>query len=108
MSEGDSFNSIEKWMKEIKLHASKDVFIILIGSKNDLEVKVPMEIVEKYAEENNIPFIATSSKTGIGVNEVINRMIDEVSQVDFSGKLQKKEILKAKNENLKTLQNSCF
>ena len=35
----ESFNNVRSWMQEIDNYAQKDVNILLVGNKNDLEEK---------------------------------------------------------------------
>ncbi len=36
VNERESFQSVENWMKQIKLHASDNVVKVLVGNKSDL------------------------------------------------------------------------
>ena len=69
-----SFNHLEKWLKEIKLHSNNpDIKVMLIGTKKDLEEEreVDYQIAKKFTDENNILYFEeTSSKTGINSKEV--------------------------------------
>lgn len=33
----NSFNDIENWIKQIKMHASNDVVKVLVGNKSDIQ-----------------------------------------------------------------------
>ena len=70
----ESFNHIIKWLSEIKENASKDITIILIGNKNDLEKgrQVSFEEGESFAKENNLLFLETSAKTAKNIAEAFN------------------------------------
>jgi Ras-related protein Rab-8A len=52
-----SFQSLENWLKQIKLHASGNVVKILVGNKCDLkERKVSYEEGKKMAEQFGIEY----------------------------------------------------
>ena len=72
-----SFNHLEKWLKEIKLHSNNpDINVMLIGTKKDLEKEreVDYQIAKNFATENNILYFEeTSSKTGINSKEVFTQ-----------------------------------
>lgn len=72
-----SFNHLEKWLKEIKLHSNNpDIKVMLIGTKKDLEEKreVDYQIAKKFTDENNILYFEeTSSKTGINSKEIFTQ-----------------------------------
>ena len=61
----ETFNHIVKWLEEVKSHSNKDICIILIGNKKDLENKrqVTREEGEDFAKKNEIMFLETSAKT---------------------------------------------
>ena len=64
----ESFEHINIWLKEIKIHSHPDVIIILIGNKSDLEEerKVTYEEAKKFKEENKLLYFEeTSAKNGI-------------------------------------------
>lgn len=49
-----TFESIDKWLQEVRDHADEKVSIILVGNKSDLDKRrqVSTEEAEKYAREN--------------------------------------------------------
>ena len=86
LSQADSLSNMEELMKEIKNNAEPDVCIILVGSKNDLNNKIPIDVITSFASDNNMPFVSTSAKTGKGVEEAVLRLLKEViilSKDDF-------------------------
>ena len=70
----ETFNHLVKWLSEVKENASKEITIILIGNKNDLEEerKVSYEEGESFAKENNLLFLETSAKTSKNIAEAFN------------------------------------
>lgn len=69
----ESFNNIDIWLKELKVHANPDAKVFLIGNKLDLEEnrKVPKELALKYKEDYKIDyFTECSAKSGINAKEV--------------------------------------
>ena len=80
----DSYEHLNKWLKEIKNNASKDITIILIGNKKDLENQrqVTYEEGESFARENNLLFLETSAKSADNINEAFNlsgvRILDKI------------------------------
>ena len=72
----ESFNHINIWLKEVKIHSHPDVKIILIGNKSDLENerKVTYEEAKKFQEENKLLYFGeTSAKTGSNAKEAFNK-----------------------------------
>mmetsp|Transcript_7345 Transcript_7345/g.10188 ORF Transcript_7345/g.10188 Transcript_7345/m.10188 type:complete len:211 (-) Transcript_7345:110-742(-) len=67
----ETFNHLKGWLAEVREHSSKEMVIMLIGNKNDLEHKraVTFEEGKKFAEENGLVFMETSAKTADHVEE---------------------------------------
>ena len=68
-----SFDNVDTWLKELKMHSNPDAKVFLIGNKQDLEESrvVSKEEGEKYAKEIGInSFMETSAKTGFNAQNV--------------------------------------
>ena len=63
-----------KWLDDVRTNSSKNVTVILIGNKKDLEDKrqVSYEEGEAFAKENGLMFLETSAKTAYNVVESFN------------------------------------
>lgn len=67
LTDEDSFNKLNIWIKEINDNAG-NVEIILVGNKSDLENrKITKLNAEKSAKEKNIRYIETSAKEGTNI-----------------------------------------
>ena len=66
-----SFHNIRNWIKNIDEHASEGVNKILVGNKCDCEEKkvITREQGQALADEYGIPFLETSAKSNINVEE---------------------------------------
>ena len=77
-----SFNNIDKWIEEIKEKTNKDIKLIIIGNKIDLEEQ--REISTKEAiyrfKDMDIPLMETSALEDTNVNEVFINMIKIIYQ----------------------------
>ena len=73
----NSFENLERWMKEIQNNCGNDVSIILVGNKMDL--KHLRSISEKdgndFANSNNCLFIETSALDSTNVNKAFELLI---------------------------------
>ena len=74
ISENESFKYVKHWLNDINNNAPKNVKVILIGTKCDLERKISKEEGEKIALENNIKFFETSAKDNINVKETFESL----------------------------------
>ncbi|XP_078494139.1 ras-related protein Rab-18-like [Ciona intestinalis] len=73
-----SFDDIDYWLREIDEEMTRQ-HVILVASKSDLPEKdkqVTRTEAEMKAEELGIPFVEVSAKTGEGVNEAFNQLLD--------------------------------
>ena len=77
LSDKKSFISITEWLKQIEKHAKENVFKFLVGNKSDLveERKVTFKEAKDYADEHDLPYIETSAKEGININELFESSI---------------------------------
>ena len=69
----DSFDNIDIWYKELRMHSNPDAKVFLIGNKIDLENErqVSIEQGKEYANENKLNlFLESSAKTGINAQEI--------------------------------------
>mmetsp|Transcript_21361 Transcript_21361/g.23863 ORF Transcript_21361/g.23863 Transcript_21361/m.23863 type:complete len:215 (+) Transcript_21361:84-728(+) len=69
----DSYNHVPTWLNDARALASSEITIILVGSKKDLE-REEREVTflesSRFAQENDLMFLETSSKTGENVEDV--------------------------------------
>ena len=64
-----SFNDLNMWLSEIK-NVTDQVSIILFGNKCELTKReVTKEEAEKFAKEHNIPYIETSAKENLNIEQ---------------------------------------
>lgn len=76
-----TFESVMRWMEELKYHAEPDIVIMLVGNKTDLVDKnpslrrVPREDAKKFADENGLLFEEASAITSQNVTDVFERLL---------------------------------
>ena len=68
-----------EWLKNIEKYAKENVLKFLVGNKSDLSEQRTIKIEEanKFAEEHNLPYIETSAKDGINIEELIYKSLDK-------------------------------
>ncbi len=93
----ESFRCLDSWLKEIEKNASKNVYKILVGNKNDMEKerKVSFEKGMEFADLHGMKFFETSAKENKNVEEAFKEMTKDI-------------INSLKKANEKTNSNSNF
>ena len=102
-----SFLSITEWLKQIEKHAKENVFKFLVGNKSDLseERKVTYEEAKEYADEHDLPYIETSAKEGININELFESSIK--SFLSNSKYIWEDTNIKLNSQSTNSEKNNC-
>ena len=77
----------------------------MVGNKSDLIDKrvVEKEEANKFSEEHNLPYIETSAKDGINIDELFDKSLDKYL-IGINFKNEEKNI---KLEEINKGQNTC-
>jgi Ras-related protein Rab-8A len=80
-----SFQHLNHWVKELREYAEDSVAIIIVGNKCDNENgrKVSIQEGQEYAASINCPFLETSSKTPIFIDEIFTKISLKQNQEDI-------------------------
>lgn len=72
----ESFGHVKYWLGEIKKNGNENVYKMIVGNKADLSEKraISFEEGKAFANEVNIPFIETSAKDGLNVEDLFMKM----------------------------------
>jgi len=76
-----SFKSLNDWLETIREIGIEKLPVILVGNKCDIsdeERKVSIKEGQGKADEFKIPFFETSCKDGINLNEVFEKLIEDI------------------------------
>lgn len=80
----ESFNSLSFWVNEIKSKGERKCCIIVVANKKDLPKNIKPEVVMKFCEQEQVPFIECSAKTGENVNILFEKIANYI-YVTFKG-----------------------
>lgn len=94
VSDENTFRNLNYWIGELNNRVDrKDVCIIIVGNKVELppeKIKSDFVIADDFAKRNGMKFFRTSAKTGEGVSEAFQYLVEKF--VDFAeNKVSKKE-----------------
>ncbi|KAG5286527.1 hypothetical protein AALO_G00015810 [Alosa alosa] len=72
----DSFQTLKKWVKELKEHGPENIVVAIAGNKNDLgDIReVPMKEAKDFAESIAAIFIETSARNAVNVEELFQKI----------------------------------
>ena len=109
-----SFDDIELWLKEIKIHSNPDAKIFIIGNKIDLEDDRVISTEEGINLKNNFScyyFNETSAKTGLNAREIFLKATiclydDYIKYVSRTNSLSSSESFRQTLQGMKLKQNS--
>ena len=89
-----TFDHIPRWLEELRSHADKNIVIILIGNKSDLENQraVPTEDAKEFAQKEGLFFLETSALEATNVENAFSTVLTEIFNI-----VNKKSL--AANEN---------
>ena len=97
-----TFENVKQWVSQIREEASANVIIYIAGNKIDMEEerKVNKEEGEKLAEELGLPFVETSAKSGININETFEDLVERIDKIygNSPQKVTRNNLYKAKDK----------
>ncbi|XP_035529159.1 ras-related protein Rab-25-like [Morone saxatilis] len=86
-----TYESVERWLKELYDHADPHIVVMLVGNKTDLESErsVPTEEAQGFAEKNGLLFLETSALNSTNVEAAFNNVLAEIQR-----KVSSKEVVR--------------
>jgi small GTP-binding protein len=78
-----TFQSVPKWLGELREHAEASVIVMLVGNKVDCEDErsVSSEEAASLAQKEHLLFIETSAKEATNVTDAFDRLVSEIVDV---------------------------
>lgn len=78
ITKSSTFSNVERWLKELREHADKDIVIMLVGNKCDLKHAraVNTKDAASFAEQHKLFFIETSALDSTNVTEAFKQILD--------------------------------
>ncbi len=71
----ESFENIKQWMALFNDHNSiKDIPIMLLGNKSDLQKEIDDDLINEFVKSNKINYLETSAKDAKNINESMEEL----------------------------------
>lgn len=86
-----TYESVERWLKELYEHADPHIVVMLVGNKTDLESErsVPNEEAKDFAEKKGLFFLETSALDSTNVEAAFTTVLAEIHK-----KVSSKEVVR--------------
>ena len=98
-----TFDNIDKWISDLKLNGDKNICIVILGNKSDLDDKreVSKDDGIKKSEMYKTAFLETSALNGDNIGKAFDEIIEQIIQNNksFFEDSNKKEMDKGVNLN---------
>ena len=109
ITNANSFQQVNKWIEDFRAERGRDVIIMLVGNKTDLQDKrqVSMEEGERKATELNVMFIETSAKAGYNVKQLFRRVAAALPEMDTTQDKQNRLQEPTANQSQEKKQCCC-
>ncbi|KAJ5676076.1 hypothetical protein N7462_008973 [Penicillium macrosclerotiorum] len=93
ISKHQTYDNVNRWLKELRDHADSNIVIMLVGNKSDLRHlrAVPTEEAKQFASENNLSFIETSALDASNVELAFQNILTEIYRIVSSKALDNGE-----------------
>ena len=103
LTEQKTFNDIKQWLKDIHNCGDKNIEIIIVGNKLDLDNKrkVTQSQAMNFCREKNYKYIEASAKNGTNILKIFEELTDDLAKNHQKKKEKEKKddyILKTLNE----------
>uniref|UniRef100_A0A1J3JYE3 Ras-related protein RABA4a n=1 Tax=Noccaea caerulescens TaxID=107243 RepID=A0A1J3JYE3_NOCCA len=78
-----TFEHIPRWLEELRGHADKNIVIILVGNKSDLEDQraISMEDAKEFAEKEGLFFLETSALNAVNVETAFSTVLTQIFDI---------------------------
>jgi len=85
----NSFDGIEKWIKDVQEHRGEEAVLAVVGNKCDLDAQRKVTAEEGFEKSKNFDalFVESSAKTGHGIQELFRN----VTTILLNGNLENTE-----------------
>ena len=96
-----SFNNVEKWYEYVQKEAGKNISIILVGNKCDLENerKISKEKGQEKAKNLKCAFFETSALSGVNISQIFEELTNNIYDSTGGNKNDEEFDIEFENDN---------
>ena len=86
----ESFENIQKWLKEVEEREPKVPYKLILGNKCDQDSRrvITFDAANEFANKLNIPYLETSAKDAVNVDQAFFNMASEIKTHFITNSLQ--------------------
>ena len=83
VTKSESFENVQKWLRELRDHADANIVIMLVGNKSDLEHLrcVSRDVGALFATKESLSFIETSALDSTNVEPAFQQTLTEIYHI---------------------------
>ncbi|XP_016351683.1 ras-related protein Rab-31-like [Sinocyclocheilus anshuiensis] len=80
----DSFQTLKKWVKELKEHGPEHIVVAIAGNKTDLgDIReVPTKEAKDFAESISAIFMETSARNAVNIEELFQKISRQIPPLE--------------------------
>lgn len=111
ITDKESFENVQQWLREIERYASDSVISLLIGNKLDLKEQRQVSNItaREFCQQNDMDFLETSAKDNTNVGNFFVQIalkILEKEDANTMAQTMKRNIYSEESIKIKTAQNN--
>lgn len=95
----ETYESVSRWLKELKEHADSNIVIELVGNKSDLDHlrSVPTEESKNFADQNDLLFTEASALSADNVDLSFHQLLKHIYEMISKHQLENDDNKKTSN-----------
>ena len=115
----NTFETVKHWLRDNSYIHEGNIEIIIVGNKIDLENEreISKDAIKEFGKKNNIEVFNTSAKTGEGVKEAFECLINKLcnnkiiginNEIEYQNRKKSFRVIKSDNNTNKSIdKNNC-
>lgn len=90
ISKSQSFDSVNRWLNELRDHSDTSICVMLVGNKSDLKHLrcIPTEVAQQFSKEKGLHFIETSALDSTNVDKSFYKILEEIYHIVSANQLE--------------------